>query len=157
MKDGDGWRFDTAAGTEEVLARRIGRNELAAILVCRTYIKAQNVYAVHGHDGQPAGCSPNVKSDDGEENGLYWPACAAESESPLGDLVACAAQEGRSSRGDGNAFPRLLLPDGEPRRPPFPALVAWPAQYDATGVMTFMVGPMGRFCKRISAPTRPAR
>ncbi len=50
-----GWHFDTAAGKEEVLARRIGRNELAVIRVCRTYVAGQQIYAERGHDGQPAG------------------------------------------------------------------------------------------------------
>ena len=54
-KDASGWRFDTAAGKEEVLDRRIGRNELAVIRICRTYVAAQQLYAKRGHDGQPAG------------------------------------------------------------------------------------------------------
>ena len=148
VKDGDGWRFDTAAGTEEVLARRIGRNELAAILICRTYIKAQNVYAVHGHDGQPAGLfAKRLKSDDGKENGLYWPAVHGGKRSPLGNLVAYAAQEGRTSANEGTPFHgyyfRMVNPEAS-----FPALLAWPAQYDATGVMTFMVGANGQVLQK---------
>src|SRR5262249_52585119 len=55
VKDPNGWRFDTAAGTEEVLSRRIGRNELAAIRACETFVAAQKLYAAHAHDSKPAG------------------------------------------------------------------------------------------------------
>lgn len=146
VKDGEGWRFDTAAGEEEILARRIGRNELTAILVCRTYVKAQNVYAAHGHDGQPAGqFAKQVKSDSGKENGLYWPAAHGRRRSPLGNLVAYATDEGRVPGRDAGApfhgyFFRLLDADSSG----FPGLVAWPALYDGSGVMTFIVGKDGR-------------
>ena len=94
VKGADGWRFDTAAGKEEVLARRIGRNELAAILVCRTYVRAQRLYARTGHDGKPAGVyAKTLASDPGRQNGLYWPAVRGQRRSPLGDLVAQAAAE----------------------------------------------------------------
>ena len=74
-KDASGWRFDTAAGKEEVLDRRIGRNELAVIRICRTYVAAQRLYAERGHDGQPAGLyARTFRSDPGRENGLFWPA-----------------------------------------------------------------------------------
>jgi hypothetical protein len=145
VKEGDTWHFDTAAGKEEVLARRIGRNELTAILVCRTYVKAQNVYAAHGHDGQPAGqFAKQVKSDTGKENGLYWPVAHGKKRSPLGNLVAYAADEGRTEGDAGTPFHgyffRLLEADASG----FPALVAWPAQYDGSGVMTFVVGRDGQ-------------
>ena len=57
VKGADGWRFDTAAGKEEVLARRIGRNELEVIASCRAYVTAQQRYAQQGHDGKPAACT----------------------------------------------------------------------------------------------------
>ena len=88
-KDASGWRFDTAAGKEEVLDRRIGRNELAVIRICRTYVAAQQLYAERGHDGQPAGLyARTFRSDPGRENGLFWPAGRGQTRSPLGDLVA---------------------------------------------------------------------
>ena len=91
-----GWQFDTAAGKEEVLARRIGRNELAVIRVCRTYVAAQQLYAKRGHDGQPAGLyARTFWSDPGRENGLFWPSGRGKKRSPLGELVATAAAEGR--------------------------------------------------------------
>ena len=96
VKDAGAWRFDTAAGKEEVLARRIGRNELAVILTCHTYVAAQRVYARYPHDGMPAGrYAARFVSDPGRQNGLYWPATHGQPRSPLGDLVASAADEGR--------------------------------------------------------------
>ena len=163
VKDGNGWRFDTAAGKEEVIARRIGRNELAAIQICRTYVNAQHVYAQRGHDGQPAGIyARTLRSENGRENGLYWAASRGQRRSPLGELVAYAATEGTQldrDRSEPTPFHgyyfRILTAQG----PAAPggmkdyivqnkmsggfALVAWPAQYDATGVMTFIVNQEG--------------
>jgi hypothetical protein len=162
-KGADGWRFDTAAGKEEVLARRIGRNELFAIETCRAYVTAQRRYALQGHDGkQPGLYATKFQSDPGKENGLYWPTGRGQQRSPLGDLVAQAAEEGRAVGGDrtqpspfhgyyfkiltaqGSVAPggaRSYLVKGEMSRG-F-ALVAWPAQYDVTGVMTFVVNQDG--------------
>jgi len=93
VKDAAGWRFDTAAGKEEIIARRIGRNELAAIDTARAYVTAQRRYAQTGHDGQPAGLYAKVfTSDPGKENGLYWPAAHGQKRSPLGELVGRAAE-----------------------------------------------------------------
>jgi len=158
-----GWRFDLAAGADEVLARRIGRNELAVIQVCRKYVAAQRLYAASGHDGRPAGrYAKSLRSDDGRQNGLYWPAAPGEKSSPLGELVAEAAQEhepldpsrpgplpfhgyhfailtaqGASAPGG----PRDYLQNGE-LTGGF-ALVAWPAQFGVTGIMTFVVAEDG--------------
>jgi hypothetical protein len=163
VKDGNAWRFDTAAGKEEVLARRIGRNELAAIRLCRTYVDGQRVYARRGHDGEPAGLfAKTFHSDRGRQNGLYWPAARGEKRSPLGDLVAQAAEEGTDlTKGGAQRTPlhgyyfRILTAQGaaapggakdyivDGRLSGGFALVAWPAQYDATGVMTFIVNQDG--------------
>jgi Protein of unknown function (DUF2950) len=144
VQDGGQWRFDTAAGAEEVLARRIGRNELAAIFICRAYVRAQQLYALHPHDGQPAGrYAVKFQSDPGQHNGLYWPTALGEKRSPLGDLVARAAAEGRPlGQGPGPTpfhgyYFRILPADGG-----F-GLVAWPADYDRTGVMSFVVNQDG--------------
>jgi hypothetical protein len=162
VKDARGWFFDTAAGKEEVLARRIGRNELAAMATCRAYVSAQHAYARVGHDGQPAGrYARKFASDPGTENGLYWPARRGEPRSPLGDLVAAAANDGyalgerrepapfhgylfriltaqgpNAAGGQRDYLENGVLSEGF-------ALLAWPARYDATGVMTFMVGADG--------------
>ena len=163
VRDAAGWHFDTAAGKEEVIARRIGRNELAAIRICRTYAAAQRLYAQKGHDGQPAGLfAKTVRSDPGRQNGLYWPAAPGQKRSPLGDLVAYAAQEGTTLDRDGaqpapfhGYYFRILTAQGADapggakdyivggRMSGGFALVAWPAQYDASGVMTFVVGGDG--------------
>ena len=81
-----------------MLARRIGRNELDAIATMRAYVAAQRRYAEQGHDGRPAGAyAVRFRSDPGKQNGLYWPAARGEKRSPLGDLVAEAAEDGRGS------------------------------------------------------------
>ena len=163
VKDADGWRFDVAAGREEVIARRVGRNELAAIVVCRTYLAAQRLYSRSSHDGQAAGVyAKTFRSDAGRQNGLYWPTGPREKRSPLGDLVAYAERQGRVAGGNGSQpspfhgyFFRILTAQG----PDAPggakdyvvnsllsggfALVAWPAEYDLTGVMTFIVNQDG--------------
>jgi len=163
VKDASGWRFDTASGKEEVLARRIGRNELEAIATSRAYVTAQRRYAAQGHDGKPAGIyATKFQSDPGKENGLYWPTTRGQKPSPLGDLVAQAAAGGRPI-GGANPQPsplhgyyfRILTAQGAAAAKGARAyvikgemtggfaLVAWPAQYDVTGVMTFIVSDDG--------------
>ncbi len=95
QKDSHGWWFDTAAGKEEVRARRIGRNELATIGICRKYADAQHAYANECHDGKPAGIfAQKVHSDDGKHNGLYWPRAQGDStSSPLGEFAARPTKE----------------------------------------------------------------
>jgi len=163
VHEGAKWRFDTAAGKEEVLARRIGRNELAVIQICHAYVNAQHRYAGEAHDGKQAGLyAAKFRSDSGRQNGLYWPAAHGQKLSPLGDLVAEAAAEGRpvadsvqsptpfhgyyfkilTAQGPAAAGgAKSYVVDGE-MSAGF-ALVAWPNQYDASGVMTFLVGPDG--------------
>jgi hypothetical protein len=163
VKAGNGWRFDTAAGKEEVLARRIGRNELAAIDATRAYVTAQRRYAEAGHDGKPAGLhAAKFQSDPGKENGLYWPTTRGQKRSPLGDVVAQAAAEGRPVTGTATQpspfhgyYFKILTAQGSAAQGGAKsyvvkgdmsggfALVAWPAQYDATGIMTFIVNQDG--------------
>ena len=169
VMDGKAWHFDTAAGTEEVLARRIGRNELAAIRICRAYVTAQRLYAKEGHDGGPAGLFAAVlRSDQGRQNGLYWPATRGGPLSPVGFLVAQAAQDaGRTAQDSGPGaqggtpapfqgyFFRILTGQGADAPGGTRdyrangqlaggfALIAWPAHYDASGIMTFVVNQDG--------------
>jgi hypothetical protein len=163
VEDGRGWRFDTAAGREEILARRIGRNELAAIDVCRRYVAAQRLYARRGHDGRPSGVyAMSVRSDPGRQNGLYWPVSHGQPRSPLGDLIGDAAQEETRSSVSGQPpapfhgyYFRILTAQGRAaaggeknyvvngRMAAGFALVAWPARYDSTGIMTFVVNQDG--------------
>jgi hypothetical protein len=162
-RDASGWRFDTSAGKEEVIARRIGRNELAVIRICRTYVAAQRLYARDTHDGKPAGLyATTFRSDPGRHNGLYWPAQRGQRRSPLGDMVAQAAEEGQApapSRQQGSPFHgyyfKILRAQGAAATGGAKdyvvngqmsggfALVAWPAHYDTTGVMTFVVNQDG--------------
>jgi hypothetical protein len=163
VKEGSRWRFDTSAGKEEVLARRIGRNELDVIAVCRAYVSAQQRYARDGHDGKRPGLfAMTLHSELGKQNGLYWVAAHGQKRSPLGDLVAQAAEEGRPiAEGGGTPMPlygyyfkiltaqgphaaggaKSYVVDGE-MSGGF-ALLARPALYDASGVMTFVVNQDG--------------
>jgi hypothetical protein len=163
VKSAKRWQFDTAAGQEEVLARRIGRNELAVIGICREYVAAQRRYAQQGHDGKPAGLfATSFGSDPGKQNGLYWPAVQGQPRSPFGDLVAQASEEHRPIGTDrtrptpfhGYYF-KILTAQGAAAPGGAKsyvvnggmstgfALVAWPALYDASGVMTFAVNQDG--------------
>jgi hypothetical protein len=162
IKRAQGWVFDAAAGKEEVLVRRIGRNELAAIRIANTYVKAQKLYASRGHDGKPAGIyARRVASEPGTENGLYWPAGPGKPRSPLGELLAEAAVDGRPVASAKARLPfhgyyfRILEAQGSAAAGGAKnyvvngqlsggfGLVAWPAQPGVTGVMTFIVNQDG--------------
>jgi hypothetical protein len=170
VKDGTRWRFDTAAGLEEVIARRVGRNELSAIQVSRAYVLAQRLYASRDHDGVPAGVyAMKLRSDAGRQNGLYWPASRGEKRSPVGELLAKAGTDRASSSDAPGPFHGYLFRiltgqgpsadggarnyvDGGRMSGGF-ALVAWPAAYDVTGVMTFIVNHDGRVYQRDLGPS----
>ncbi len=162
VKEATGWRFDTAAGKEEILFRRVGRNELSTIQACQMYVQAQNEYARRGHDGKPAGVyAQKVASDAGMQNGLYWAAKPGEPLSPLGEFAAQAAEEGYSVGQKPSPVPfhgyyfRILTAQGKA----VPggaksyiangdmtggfALLAWPAEYGNSGVMTFLINRDG--------------
>jgi hypothetical protein len=95
VKNNDQWFFDAEAGKEEILNRRIGENELTAILVCRTYVKAQREYALKDWDGDGIlAYAQKLRSDTGRKNGLFWRRASGEPTSPLGELVAQARMEG---------------------------------------------------------------
>ena len=161
VKAADGWRFDTAAGKEEILARRIGGNELAVIATCRAYVTAQRRYAQQGHDGKPAGLyAMKIASDPGTENGLYWVAASGRKPSPLGETLAQAAEDGRAVNAAGRRsfhgyYFKILTSQGPAAAGGARnyvvngamsggfALVAWPAEYAVTGVMTFVVNQDG--------------
>jgi hypothetical protein len=163
VKDGRGWWFDTAAGRQEVLARRIGRNELSTIGTLRAYVIAQKEYAQIGRDGKPAGVfAQQIRSDPGKHNGLYWAVSGPkEPPSPFGEFVAAATAEGYGTQSKEGEAPyhgyyfRILksqgaaasggamdyIVNGEMTRG-F-AMIAYPAEYRNSGVMTFIVGPDG--------------
>jgi hypothetical protein len=157
------WHFDAVEGAKELTYRRIGQNELDAIKVARALYVAQKEYAAAGHDGNSAGVyAQHFHSAPGTESGLYWEAKEGEAESPAGVLVAQATSEGyESSQQTGHPTPfhgyffRILKAQG-PHAPGGAkeyvkdgkmtggfAIVAYPAEYRASGVMTFIVGPNG--------------
>jgi hypothetical protein len=155
------WAFDGEAGVDELIYRRVGANELGAIDTCRGLVAAQIEYASEGRDGDPPGIyALKLLSDEGLHNGLYWPTAEGEPPSPAGPFVAGAAGEGYR-RGAGATEPyhgyyyRLLYAQGPNAnggaREYFKdglltegfAIIAWPADYGASGVMTFIVNQDG--------------
>jgi len=174
VKTAAGWSFDAQAGREEVLNRRIGRNELAVIRVLQDYVAAQRAYAATGHDGKPAGrYARHFGSDQGRQNGLYWPARRGEPRSPLGILVAEASEQGYRRHGEGPSpfhgyYFRILEGQGKSAKGGTAeyvvggemtggfALVAWPVYYGASGVMTFVVNQDGVRYQKDLGPDTPA-
>jgi hypothetical protein len=156
-KDGM-WRFDTVAGRQEILYRRIGRNELEAIQVCLAYVDAQNEYAEKDRAGAGA-YARRIVSQAGAKDGLYWPASQGDEASPLGELFAEASQEGYRPGGGRAPFHGYYYKILTKQGPTAPggaldyvvngrmiggfALVAYPAWYGITGVMTFLVNHTG--------------
>src|SRR5215470_1769242 len=156
-KDGT-WRFDTEAGRDEILFRRIGRNELNAIQAILAYVDAQQEYAEKGIGGNGV-YAQRIVSQPGKKDGLYWPTQPGEDESPLGDLAAAASAAGyRASQqrqpyhgyyfkiltrqGPKAAGGELDYVVGGKMIGGF-ALVAYPAEYANSGVMTFVVNHEG--------------
>ena len=156
-KDGT-WRFDTAAGREEILYRRIGRNELSAIQACLAYVDAQQEYAERGIAGNGV-YAQRIVSGPGKNDGLYWPAQPSEDDSPLGELAASAASEGYrvgQQRAPYHGYYYKVLTRQGPNAAGGAldyivrgrmiggfALVAYPAEYRNSGVMTFLVNHRG--------------
>jgi hypothetical protein len=162
VKEGELWRFDVAAGTEELLNRRIGRNELLTLATLHAFVDAQREYREVGYDGNPPAYAQKLWSDKGKHNGLYWPSAPGEPESPMGDLVAQAAGEGYRRDDDPDPDPyqgyfyRILksqgkaAPGGEKSYLDAQGLmtggfaaIAWPASHGQGGVMTFIVNQQG--------------
>jgi len=146
VKDKGAWRFATEDGADEILNRRIGGNERSAIVVLRAYIDAQRQYASRDRDGHGVlQYAQKLGSTPGKRDGLYWPADAAKGEesSPFGPLVAESAPylEGHKPGGAYNYIINGRMIAGF-------ALVAYPAQYGESGVMTFMVSNNGRIYER---------
>jgi hypothetical protein len=163
VKQGTVWYFDARAGREELLNRRIGRNELAVIDILREYVDAQREYAAKDWDGDGVTeFARKFRSSPGKKDGLYWEAKEGEEESPFGALVATATREGYTPKAKkakpepyhGYYF-RVLTAQGEHAEGgAFDyvvngkmilgyALVAYPAQHGASGIMTFIVNQNG--------------
>lgn len=156
------WYLDGAEGADEIIYRRIGANELGAIAVARGFVAAQQEYAAEARDGSPAGVyAQKLLSDPGRQNGLYWPTGDGEPPSPAGPFVASAGSEGYRSGAGGQRVPyhgyyyRPLFGQGSSASGGAVAyfadglltrgfaLVAWPADYGASGVKTFIINQDG--------------
>lgn len=156
----DGWRFDTKRGAEEILNRRIGRNELGAIQACLAFVDAEREYFQRAPMGGASQYAQFIASSEGKKNGLHWDVKEGEEPSPLGALFSAARAEGYDPKqGSGEPYHgyvyRVLLEQGDDanggeldyvvdgKMTRGFALIAWPAKYDASGVMTFLVNQTG--------------
>jgi hypothetical protein len=167
-KDGM-WRFDTTAGREEILARRIGRDELDAIQTCLAYVDAQNDYADKDRTGAGKGIyAQRIQSSPGKKDGLYWQDAQGNDPSPLGEFIAQATGQGYRAGGGRTPYHgyyyKILTkqgaaaPDGEleyvvkGKMIGGFALVAYPAEYRNSGVMTFIVSHNGTVYQKDLGP-----
>jgi hypothetical protein len=159
-RKGAAWQFDTAAGRLEILYRRIGRNELGAIQACLAYVDAQNEYADKNRAAAGgAAYAQRIVSSPNKKDGLYWPAAPGDDASPLGELVAKATTEGYAIGGERTPFHGYYFKILKRQGPMAAggavdyvvrgkmiggfALVAYPAEYGNSGVMTFVVNYAG--------------
>jgi len=161
VKQDNRWHFDVLVGKEELLDRRIGKNELDVINVMTTYVDAQNEYAEKDLDGNGIRAfASRLRSDPGKKNGLYWPVKEGEAMSPMGPLVAAAVQRGYTRKGGklspyhGYYYKSLLAQGAHANGGAYDyrvrekmilgyALLAYPAKYGVSGIMTFMVNQQG--------------
>ena len=162
VKTSAGWQFDTASGEQEILARRIGRNELATIQVCLAIVDAAHEYAIRDPDGNGMPEYPaKFVSTPGKRDGLYWPAKPDEPQSPLGPLLAAATSEGYTDAVSRPLAPyhgyfyRILTQQGHAATGGTHdyivkghmiggfAVMAYPAEYGVSGIMTFLVNQDG--------------
>jgi len=157
VNKGAAWYFDTDAGKQEILYRRIGQNETSTIAVCQELVAAQKEYRAT-HDNEYA---QKFFSDEGQHNGLYWKAGDGEAQSPIGPLVASAVADGYTQGQNGTPTPyrgyhfRILMHQKKTASSAAKgyvvdgkmtagfAFVAYPAEYRSSGVMTFIVNDDG--------------
>jgi len=169
VKNNGSWYFDTVAGRDEILFRRIGRNELAAIDACRDLVDAQKQYFARPPANLPQQFAQRLVSDEGGHNGLYWHGASDEFASPINPLIAYARQNlptdqvGEHVPFNGYFF-RILTSQG-PHAPGGArnyvangrmtggfAFVAYPAEYRTSGVMTFIVDRSGTIYEKDLGP-----
>jgi len=161
------WYFDSKAGVDEVLYRRIGNNELAAIRVCEALAEAQEDYFAELHDGDTAHqYAQKFVSDEGKQNGLYWKTAEGEPQSPIGPVFKYAAAEGYTKNADPfrGYFYRIITAQGaaapggaksyivDGKMTGGFAFVAYPAEYRNSGVMTFVVNLNGAVYEKDLGP-----
>lgn len=169
VQQSDGWVFDTASGKQELLYRRIGRNELFTIDILQALFYAQNEYASESRDGGVKQFAQRIQSRTGKRDGLYWPVGKDEPQSPIGPLIASATAEGYQT-GSTSPVPfhgyyyRILTQQG--KNAPGGAknyivngamtggfaFLAYPASYRASGVMTFMINRDGVLVEKDIGP-----
>jgi Protein of unknown function (DUF2950) len=155
------WYFDTAAGKDEILARRIGKGELTAIEACGAIADAQQQYFSQTHDGDTVKqYAQKFVSDEGKQNGLYWPASEGQAPSPLGQLGDFAKAAGYTNAGDkpqpfNGYYFQILTKQGDKTQGGAKdyvvdgkmtggfAILAYPAEYRNSGIMTFIVNKDG--------------
>jgi hypothetical protein len=156
VKEGEGWRFDTAEGREELLNRRIGRNELWTLTTLHEIVEAQKEYRSESRDGNPPAYAQRFLSTEGMHDGLFWSAEDESDLSPLGDLLADAEFQVGEPRPFHGYFYRILTHRGADAAGGEMdyldenglltrgfGLIAWPAKYGNSGVMTFVVNHRG--------------
>jgi hypothetical protein len=174
VKDSTGWRFDTAAGKEELLNRNIGRNELDVIQVCLAYVDAQREYYQRNPQGDALlQYAAKFLSTPGKRDGLYWKTTADELPSPFGLLAARARGEGYKQAGSKpipyHGYYYKMLTGQGPNAPDGAydyvvrgkmiggfAMVAYPAQYGSSGIMTFIVNHDGVVYQKDFGPNTTA-
>jgi len=157
VKHGSSWSFDSAAGRQELLYRRIGENELDAIQICLGFVEAQHEYALEKHDGSPVNqYAQRIISTPGKQDGLAWQNADGTWGGPVGENAARAIEKGYS-QGDAYHGYYFKVLKGQGKAAPMGemdfvfkgmmlggfALIAFPAEYDITGVKTFMVSHDG--------------
>jgi hypothetical protein len=174
VKRGETWRFDAKKGQDELVNRRIGKNELHTIQVLLAIVDAQREYSSEDRDGDGRlEYAQRFRSQPGKTDGLYWPASEGRPESPLGPLAATASREGYKNEADertpyhGYYFQILT---GQGRDAPGGAysylanghmiggfaIVAWPAKYGSSGIMTFIVNQDGVIYEKNLGPKTSA-
>jgi hypothetical protein len=159
VETGKGWRFDMPAARDEVLTRRIGRNERSAMRVALAYIDAQNDYRkLTNH------YTDRFVSTPGKHDGLYWDTAPGEPDSPLGPLAAAMPNKATASDGYYGYHYRILTAQGPHAKGGAKnymqggaladgfGLIAWPAKYGETGVMSFMIDQDGQLYQKNLGP-----
>lgn len=156
VKEGDGWRFDIEKGREELLNRRIGRNELWTLTSLHEVVEAQREYRSESRDGNPPAYAQKFRSTDGNRDGLYWATEDESEQSPLGEFLADSEHWVDEPRPFQGYFFRILTrrganaPGGEMdyldengHLTRGYAVIAWPAKYGNSGIMTFTINHRG--------------